>query len=398
MVTMRTNSFNAAVTYLKATGGHELLSASGEVIEFQKLESIAASIMELLESDPELRSLVREEPRLLVADFERVLNRFDPERLLDYEGHVTAKNRVRILLEEIEAADSAIDSAPDEGSRRLALKSKYFVMHDSTYGSSLLDEALGHPAALHGGVGPLLTSLATQRNKIAESNLRLVTYISKRYTHGGLDFMDLIQEGTLGLLRAIEKFEWRKGFKFSTYASWWVKQAILRALDEKPHDIRVPTHHRDTMRRAAREWGAFEALHGRAPQPHEISALNDMSKEIYSAVIIASKVPISLDAPVKEDRDTTWESLIADQDTPAPDARWENNELTEIINRAVRGLSQREEEIISLRFGLRGETPLTLEQIGHSLGVTRERIRQIEIQILKKLTRCEERETLLSML
>jgi RNA polymerase primary sigma factor len=343
----------------------------------------------------ELRSLVtegRERGYLTLEEIASTLEEVDvtKEQISDFKAHlldsgvdIVSSNGRGSALSEVAAGDGAQPGS----SKRPEID---LTVEPSLDSLRLYLRSIGRVDLLTADQEVLLAKRIERGDMVAkqrmiEANLRLVVSIAKGYLGRGLSFLDLIQEGSLGLIRAVEKFDYRRGYKFSTYATWWIRQAVTRAIADKARTIRIPVHMVEKLNKVVHVERQLVQEFGREPLPEEIAAeLQWTAREVKDILRIA-QLPVSLEKPIGEEEDSELGDFVEDETAESPFELASENLRRENVRRALDALPPREREVIEMRYGLRGQKARTLEEVGRAFGVTRERIRQIENNTLKKL-------------
>jgi RNA polymerase primary sigma factor len=339
---------------------------------------------------------------LSYAEISKAMSELDLDESDVEELHGFLERAEIELVEDIDpatAASAQLERAPDKRGRRKA-KAQLDLKPDMTTDSlQLFLKDIGKVRLLTAQEEVDLAKRIERgdldaKQKMVESNLRLVVSIAKNYRNQGLPFLDLIQEGTLGLVRAAEKFDYRKGFKFSTYATWWIRQAIARALADKARTIRIPVHVVEKLNKIGRAERKLVTELGREPTADEIAEVTGIDPEEVDSIKRSAQAPVSLEKPVGDEEESEFGQFIADERAESPYERAAEILTKEALREALENLSYRERRVLELRYGLGGEHPRTLDEVGRTFNVTRERIRQIENQSLKKLQSLAEAQKL----
>jgi RNA polymerase primary sigma factor len=362
------------------------------------------SVVELQELD-EVKGLLARGLQVGVlsyAEITKAMSELDLDESDVEELHGFLEKAEIELVEDIDPAiapSSQVERAPDKRGRRKA-KTALDLKPDMTTDSlQLFLKDIGKVRLLTAQEEVDLAKRIERgdldaKQKMVESNLRLVVSIAKNYRNQGLPFLDLIQEGTLGLVRAAEKFDYRKGFKFSTYATWWIRQAIARALADKARTIRIPVHVVEKLNKIGRAERKLVTELGREPTADEIAEVTGIDPEEVDSIKRSAQAPVSLEKPVGDEEESEFGQFIADERAESPYERAAEILTKEALREALENLSYRERRVLELRYGLGGEHPRTLDEVGRTFNVTRERIRQIENQSLKKLQSLAEAQKL----
>ena len=346
------------------------MSATEQVVAPTKV------VVDLMETDDAkaLLELGRENGQLTADEISVALDELDlePAQIDDFY-HALEELHIEVVVA-VEEEERPVEAAREVSTDSLQLFLKDIGKVDLLTAAQEVELAKRIERGDHGA-----------KQEMVEANLRLVVSIAKKYRNQGLPFLDLIQEGTIGLVRAAEKFDYRKGFKFSTYATWWIRQTVARALADKARTIRMPVHVVEKLNKIVRSERKLRAELGREPTAVEIGRDLDLTSDEVEHIRRSAQTPVSLEKPVGDEDESEFGHFITDENMPLPDEEAEITMRKETLGKILGTLSSRERQVLELRYGLDGQHPRTLDEVGRTFNVTRERIRQIENQSLKKL-------------
>ncbi len=399
------NKDKGVMTYKEVMDTFENVDLTSEKIEsiYDRVEAASIDVVEDIDLseglDVDITDVESEQSHATVDTSTEAIAIDDPVRM-----YLKEIGRVPLLTsnEEVEIATRMANGKPAEqaiinfvkaqtGDEFEDFKAAIERLAEVKLGRSFKDYsyAVDALAETDAAIDPAMLALAEDgqyaKSQLAEANLRLVVSVAKRYVGRGMLFLDLIQEGNLGLIKAVEKFDYRKGYKFSTYATWWIRQAITRAIADQARTIRIPVHMVETINKLVRVNRQLLQELGREPRPEEIAKEMGITEDKVREIIKIAQEPVSLETPIGEEEDSHLGDFIADDEAPAPENIASTSMLQSHLEEVLRTLTPREEKVLRLRFGLDDGKSRTLEDVGKEFNVTRERIRQIEAKALRKL-------------